>query len=975
GRDTALAPTTAMAMSNPPRALESGVASDLPPQSKNTASTRSPSPAFNRTQNVPLPKRRIDRRAMAGNDAADRANKNFSVASVNISESDGIRLDEQLRPGNPFVPFAREELEQSLAARFEKTVARFPERLAVKSGATAWTYRELNRRANRIAHAILERLGKRSEPVCLMMEQGAPLLAAILGVLKAGKFYVPLDATHPVARLRQMVASAEARLVVTDTANLRLASELATNGALNVDDLIAADLAADENPGLDIAPDALAYIFFTSGTTGQPKGVMDNQRNVLHNVLRYTNQLHLAAEDRLTLVQSASFSGAVSNVFGALLNGAAVFPFDLRREGFARLAELLREEQITIYHSVPMIFRNVVAVGGTFPSVRVVRLEGDAAAPADAELFREHFAADCLLVNGLGATETGIVRQFFLGQRTPLTGATLPIGHPVPDVEIELLDETGASVAVGEVGEIAVRSRFLAVGYWRDPELTRQKFTADPARPGERVYRTGDLGRFRPDGCLEYLGRRDHQFKIRGQRVETAEVEHALREVAGAKEAAIATLSGAEGEPMLVAYLAPRATPPRDEEQLRGELRRRLPEFMVPARFVELDALPLNENGKLDRRALPSTPEKVAVRREPPAPPRDECERRLVELWETVLAIKPIGVRDLFFELGGDSLRAAQLAAAIARAFECEFTPPALVLAQTVEGCAKRLRGKMTAGAISPRIVLRTGDSRAPFFLIDAPNGVGGAFAELARQLPPGPPVVALASCGIPNMPEVGLSIGQMAEACRSEIRAAQRTGPYYLGGNCLGATVAFETAHALVAEGESVALLVLFGISPREFPSLVGAGTWRKFRHGELRQRLGWHWNQMRGHGLAGARQHLGAWWQQRRETASWLRAREASAAPGASLPPALKSIFREAQLAVQRYRPTTFAGEVTLFLGEASTRNYTDNPAKTWRGLSQQSVVVHEFPGSHGELFGGENARRMAELLAPKLPPRPGG
>lgn len=323
--------------------------------------------------------------------------------------------DQPAQPTNSFEPFARAEIEQSIAARFEKIAARFPEQLAVKTPVDSWTYTELNRRANRIAREIVDRFGPQSEPVCVLMEQGATLLAGILGVLKAGKFYVPLDATHPPARNRQVVAATEARLVVTDEANAGLASGLMPNGVLNVDQLAA--LVRAEPLGLPISPDSHAYIFFTSGTTGQPKGVMDNQRNVLHNVMRYTNQLHFCAADRLTLIQAASFSGAVSNVFGALLNGAAVFPFDPRRDGFARLAAWIREERLTIYHSVPMIFRNVVAVGGMFPSVRVIRLEGDAAAPADVELFCQHFGDHCRLVNGLGTTETASCGSSFCASR------------------------------------------------------------------------------------------------------------------------------------------------------------------------------------------------------------------------------------------------------------------------------------------------------------------------------------------------------------------------------------------------------------------------------------------------------------------------------------------------------------------------------------------------------------------------------
>ena len=262
------------------------------------------------------------------------------------------------------------------------------------------------------------------------------------------------------------------------------------------------------------------------------------------------------------------------------------------------------------------------------------------------------------------------------------------------DMEVELVSESGTPVPVGEVGEISLRSRYLALGYWRNQELSDRKFVPDPNHVGERTYRTGDLGRFQLGGCLEYLGRGDFQLKIRGQRVETAAVEQALREAGPAEAAVVATSLATDGEPMLVAYLTPRTTPPRDPARLRAELRQRFPEFMIPTAIIELDVLPLNANGKVDRRALPALA--TAPRAEPPAPPaappRDDCERRLVALWEAVLGRGPIGVDESFFEIGGDSLRAVQLAQRIGQDFECEFTPAMLMRAQTVEVCARYLR-------------------------------------------------------------------------------------------------------------------------------------------------------------------------------------------------------------------------------------------------------------------------------------------
>ena len=251
---------------------------------------------------------------------------------------------------------------------------------------------------------------------------------------------------------------------------------------------------SEDNPGLTLSPKSLAYIFFTSGSTGRPKGVVDNHRNVLHNVMRYTNRLGISPSDRLSMLQAPSFSGTVSSLFGALLNGATLYPFDLQSRGISSFAELLVSESITIYHSVPAIFRSLMSASPKFPSVRVVRLEGDRATAADLALFNRHFGQDCVLANGLGLTETGLVRQVVLHHGAMAGEGGLPVGQPVEDMVIDIIDGEQRPVLPDSTGQIAVTSRYLALGYWRDPARTRAKFLRSDTKGGDRTYLTGDLG-------------------------------------------------------------------------------------------------------------------------------------------------------------------------------------------------------------------------------------------------------------------------------------------------------------------------------------------------------------------------------------------------------------------------------------------------------------------------------------------------
>jgi len=570
------------------------------------------------------------------------------------------------------VGFDRRELQQSIPQRFEAIVRAHGERLAVLHGGDTQTYAALNRCANRVARALVARWPHRQASVALMIEQGPALIAGVLGVLKADDIYVPLDPSYPTARLRFMLESSGARMILADAANLPRARALATEACVVLE--VERALAAGDVHDLGVAtsPDALAYIFYTSGSTGTPKGVADTHRNVLHNVMRYTNGLHICPDDRMSLVQSASFSGAVSSLFGALLNGAASCPYDVARAGVQGLGAWLADAGVTIYHSVPVLFRHLVAAGGTFPSVRVIRLEGDRSTPADLELFKRHFAPPCVLVNGLGATECGLVCRFVVTHDTALLTSTVPIGEPVEDMRVHLLDDDGRDVPPGEIGEIAVTSRYLVPGYWRRPDLTARAFTTDPLDPELRTYRTGDMGRWLSDGCLEHLGRRDFQPKVRGHRVEVEAAEAALVGSGLVREAVVAVREDRPGEPVLVAYVVPSDGAAVSVGELRSVLAATVPAHSIPARFAMLDLLDV-----------------------PHVTARTTTQATLVAIWQDVIGIRPIGVRDPFLELGGDSIMAVQVIARIAAELGAVLAPRALLATPTIERLAEVVERSM----------------------------------------------------------------------------------------------------------------------------------------------------------------------------------------------------------------------------------------------------------------------------------------
>ncbi|MBD1944543.1 amino acid adenylation domain-containing protein, partial [Coleofasciculus sp. FACHB-712] len=558
-------------------------------------------------------------------------------------------------PSQPYTEFPKSAIEQSIPDRFEEQVRKYPHNIAVWTEKHQWTYNTLNDKANAIAQSILQLYGSTSEKIALLLEHDAWAIAAILGVLKAGKTYVPLDPNYPKLRLNYILEDCQATALLSNSKNLALAEEL-TQGSIPLINLDEIDFSQTENEvQITIAPDTLAYILYTSGSTGQPKGVVQNHRNVLHFIRNYTNDLHIAPSDRLTLLSSYSFDAAIMDIFGALLNGATLYPLDIKEENLNNFSERLKQQEITIYHSTPTVYRYFLATlpapqeESALPKVRLVVLGGEEVVKQDVALYQRYFSQNCIFVNGLGPTESTVTIQYFINKENAEIGNLVPVGYPVEDTEILLLDRAGNNAEI--YGEIAIKSKHIALGYWQKPELTQAAFLPDPQGGKCRIYRTGDLGRLRTDGNLEFLGRRDFQVKIRGFRIELGEIEATLAQHPSVKETVVTASKESSSDKRLIAYVVPHPGLIPAATELRSFLQDRLPNYMVPAAFVILDALPLTPNGKIDRRALPAPNliEQESV--ESFVAPKNDLELRLVKIWEKVLGVQPIGIRDNFFEL------------------------------------------------------------------------------------------------------------------------------------------------------------------------------------------------------------------------------------------------------------------------------------------------------------------------------------
>ena len=591
-------------------------------------------------------------------------------------------------------PFPADEIEQSIAQRFEKQVVAYPDRVAIRSGDRTITYAELNAEANRLARAIL-RSGGEGERVVLLFEQGAQVIAAVLAVLKAGKTYVPLDPSSPPARLRGVLEDAEASLVLTNRRHLPVAEQVAAAGPLPVLDADAVAPGTDGgNLNIPVAPDAIAYMLYTSGSTGRPKGVVQRHRNLLHFVRTYSNSLGIGPEDRIGWLHSMTFSASNMNVYPALLNGAAVLPYDVKERGVGQLADLLMEERVTICQCVPTVLRHFLSgLTGeeSFPELRVFELGGEPVYRRDVELFRRRVGSHCVLINRLAFTEASVGAQYFITGDTDLNGSAIPVGRAADGMEIRLQGEDGRAVGVGEVGEIVLRSRYLSPGYWRRPDLTEATFASDPEQPALRLYRTRDLGRWREDGQLEYFGRKDFRVKINGYTIEVAEIEAALLSLGTVKQVVVTAREDRRGDHRLVAYVVPLSRPGPGPGDFRRELKGLLPDYMVPSAFVALDNLPVTSTGKVDRLALPAPEETMPDAAEGYVAPRTPAEATMAGIWAEVFEVERVGVHDDFFFLGGHSLLATQVVSRIRRAFAVELPVTAVFEWPTVAELTQRL--------------------------------------------------------------------------------------------------------------------------------------------------------------------------------------------------------------------------------------------------------------------------------------------
>ncbi|MEU3465660.1 amino acid adenylation domain-containing protein [Streptomyces sp. NPDC006733] len=747
------------------------------------------------------------------------------IGQVDILTAEEHRavLDEYDDTGRTLPPASLPEL-------FEGQVARGPDAVALVFGGVRLSYGQLNARANRLARLLVGRGVGPEQVVALAVPRSVEMVVGVLAVLKAGAAYLPVDPGYPAERIAFMLRDA-APVLVLCTEGVREQVGAGDRPVLVMDDPdVIAACASLPDADLDdaervrpLSPLNPAYVIYTSGSTGTPKGVMIQHNNV-HRLLSETEPwFHFGRSEAWALFHSYAFDFSVWEIWGALLTGGrlVVVPHDITRSP-GDLLRLLVRERVTVLCQTPSAFYQLLAADDLEGvaedlALRWIIFGGEAVDLRKLAAWYESTAGpSATLVNMYGITETTVHATFLqLDERMVRSGEGSPIGTSLPDLAVHVLDPGLRPVPRGVVGELYIAGPGLARGYLGRPDLTAERFVADPFGPtGSRMYRSGDLARRRADGSLEFAGRADNQVKVRGFRIELGEIEHTLTGHPAVGQAVVVAREDRPGDVRLVAYAVPSGQEDAVPETLRHYLRGRLPEYMVPAAVMVLDAVPLTANGKLDRRALPVPGPAAATAGRSPRTRREEV---LCALVADVLGVPDVGIDDGFFELGGHSLLVTRLVSRVRAELGVELPITAVFETPTVAGLAARLHERRAERTYDVLIPLRTTGSLPPLFCVHPGAGLGWGYYGLLPHLDADRPVYALQARGITPRDGRAQSLSDMTADYLEQIRGVQPTGPYHLLGWSFGGLVAHALATALHDRGQEVASLTVLDAYPAE--------------------------------------------------------------------------------------------------------------------------------------------------------------
>jgi amino acid adenylation domain-containing protein len=843
----------------------------------------------------------------------------------------------------------------------EAQVERTPDAIAAVFEDECLTYREVNRRANQLAHRLCK-LGVGPEVIVgVFAERSIEMVVGLVATLKAGGAYLPLDPSYPAERLSFMLSDAQPIIVLVQRSLAAKLPQYAGRVVFLEDDF---DAESDANPASSTQPENVAYVIYTSGSTGRPKGVMNTHRGICNWLIWLQENYPLTTNDRILQKTVFTFDVSLGEFFWSLIAGSQLIVARPGLHGDSRyLINTICETGITAIHLVPSMLAALLddQEARRCSSLRYVICAGEAL-PVELQERFYNVLPHAQLHNLYGPTETAVIVTYWKCERGS-GDRIVPIGWPVANTQTYILDRTMQPVPIGVPGELHIGGVQVARGYLARPELTAEKFVPNPFAEG-RLYKTGDLARYRPDGAIEFLGRIDHQVKLRGLRIELGEIEGTLKRHPAVRECvAIMREDKVALSSILVGYVVAKGV---TAAELRQHAQKSLPDYMVPSTFVFLDELPLTASGKVDRRALPE-PAPVQTGKELVSP-RDALETQLVAIWEKVLRVQPIGVTDDFFELGGYSLLAMRIFSKIERMLGKRLPLATLFQAPTVEALAAAVREQGWKPSWSPLVAIQPRGSRPPFFGVHGGYGEVMFYSRAARCLGEEQPFYGLQAEGLDGCTIRHKSVEAIANYYIEEIRRVQLHGPYFLGGYCIGGIIALEMAQQLRAAGEEVALLVLFDTNNPERP----------VRRSAIRKRIRLALDEASGLSPSEKLQYFARraanrvkWGvakleQTRYDLADLLyETRKAiSEKTGDGLLPRKLPVWVNLLRARSAYKPRVYPGRIILFRTMALD-GYEWASDRGWTQLAGGGLETHEIPCKHGAMVEQQHVPVVAEKL----------
>jgi amino acid adenylation domain-containing protein len=855
---------------------------------------------------------------------------------------------------------------------FEAQVERTPDGVAVLFEDEQLTYRELNRRANQVAHHLRSLDVAPDSLVGICVERSLKMIVGLLGILKAGGAYVPLDPDYPSERLAYMLNDSQMPvLVTTEKLSAALPEHQARVVCLDKDwGINSAD--SDVAPVSSVKDENLAYVIYTSGSTGKPKGVAIAHRSLVNAYLAWEDAYQLRSLCSSHL-QMASFSFDVfsGDMVRALCSGAklVICPREWLLEP-EKLYELMLREKIDCAEFVPAVLRNLIQyLERTKQDLSFMRLliaGSDSWHIKEYEQFQRFCGTETRLINSYGATEATIDSSYF--ESTALNFSSdglVPIGRPFANTQIYILDSHLQLVPVGFAGELYIGGAGVARSYLNQPKLTEQKFIPNPFsnEPGDRLYKTGDLGRYLPDGTIEFLGRLDHQVKIRGFRIELGEIEAVLGQHPAVDETVVVVREDVPGNKRLVAYVVVNQTSAPTVSQLHQFLKQKLLDYMIPSAIVKLEALPLTPNGKVDRRALLALDTARPELQEAFIAPRDTLELQLAQIWQDVLNVRPIGVTDNFFTLGGHSLLAVRLIAQIQPQFEQNLPLATLFLAPTIEHLASTLRQPTDERQWSPLVKIQSGGSKRPFFCVPGAGGNVIYFYHLARHLGSDQPFYGLQARGLDGEQIPHTQVEDMAAYYIEALQTVQPQGPYLLGGHSFGSYVAFEMALQLLHQGQEVALLAILDT---EAPLSTNKPVEVEHDDDDARYltELAMTIEQLVGKKLSVSYEDLQPLAPNKQLNYFLERLKTANVFPPEAKLSQLRGLVQvfKANQQTHYVQQEVYPNQITVF---PASEQFWDDPAMGWDQVSSEPVETYSVPGDHNTMVTEPHVRVLAEKL----------